>query len=49
MAICRDCGCFIDTDADPNSTYFDNAFVCESCREQLTGKETKEHERNLAS
>lgn len=47
MASCAKCSNFIDTDADPDSTYFDMRFICESCRENLTPEEQAEHERIL--
>ena len=45
MAVCKDCGAFIDTDDDPESTYFALGFKCESCRENMTEAEQEEHER----
>lgn len=45
MAICRQCGGFIDTDEDPDSTYFDAKFICEGCRENLTESEETEHQQ----
>lgn len=45
MAICDKCGGFIDTDADPDSTYFDNKFICEGCRKNLTESEYQEHNK----
>lgn len=40
MALCTHCGFFIDTDADPDSTYAEEeygikGFLCENCREEL--------------
>ena len=45
MACCCSCGCFIDTDNDPDSTYFDDRFICESCRESMSEADQPEHER----
>lgn len=47
MALCANCCEYIDTDADPDSTYFDMRCICESCREHLTQEEQKEHEDAL--
>lgn len=47
MAVCRNCQLLIDTDEDPDSTYFDQGCVCEDCREDLTPAEEAEHKRNL--
>lgn len=46
MALCK-CGAFIDTDDDPDSTYFDGYFVCESCREDFTEAEHDDHQRRM--
>lgn len=47
MALCDKCENFIDTDEDPDSTYFDMRCICESCRMDLTPEEEAEHERML--
>lgn len=47
MANCHKCGEFIDTDEDPDSTYFDMKFICEDCRQHLTLREQAEHEKLL--
>lgn len=49
MAVCMKCGNFIDTDEDPDSTYFDKGCVCSSCRQDLTPEEEIEYERILNS
>ena len=47
LALCRKCRGTIDTDGDPDSTYFDKGFVCEWCREKMSEDELEEFERNL--
>ena len=47
MACCGSCGCFIDTDDDPDSTYFNDKFICASCRESMEEADSFEHQQLL--
>lgn len=48
MTLCI-CSGFIDTDTDPDSTYFDDGFRCESCRENMTEAEHEEHQKRMGA